>query len=199
LQQQELLSSFGIANKLIEGYNEAGIANLIRSGRGVLVALDAGVLWDDPNYSSGGVVNHAVTVTGVVYGEADGALLGFYIADSGRHKVRDMTRFVDIETFRNAADVGLAYAIYTTAPMKQWEENIDGTGNAAANGLIGNRGDNRLYGMEGDDILSSGAGEDTLDGGAVWSPADIDSILSTPTTGDFFLWGTVKKHVFTYP
>ena len=43
----------------------------------------------------------------------DGRLMGFYIADSGRQKVSDMTRYVSIEAFRAAANVTSAYAIYT--------------------------------------------------------------------------------------
>jgi hypothetical protein len=34
-------------------------------------------------------------------------------------------------------------------------------------------------------------------GGTVWSPADIDSILSTPTNEDDFLWGTAGNDGFT--
>jgi len=181
LGQQALLDSFGIRNKLLAGYNEAGIANLIRSGRGVIIALDAGVLWDDPTYSNGGVVNHVVTVTGVVYGEEDGALLGFYIADSGRHKVTDMTRFIDIATFREAANVSCAYAIYTTEPIKQWDEDINGTGNGADNIIVGNRGDNILSGEGGADTLNGGAGNDTLTGGAGDDTYVVDNVSDTIT------------------
>ncbi len=165
MDQQALLNSYGIRNDLIVGYNEQGVANLIRSGRGVIIAVNAGLLWNDPGYVDGGGVNHAVTVTGAVYGEADGELLGFYIADSGRHKVSDMTRFVDIETFRAAAQVPNSYAIYTKEAIKLWDESIDGTGNALANTLVGNRADNLLIGLGGNDTLDGGAGADTLVGG----------------------------------
>ena len=166
IDQQALLDSFGIRNELIAGYNEDGIANLIRSGRGVIIAVNAGVLWGDAAYLDGGGVNHVVTVTGAVYGEADGALLGFYITDSGRHLVSDMTRFVAIDAFRAAANVGNAYAIYTKEALKLWNENIDGTGNELDNNLVGNRGDNVLFGLAGNDVLQGGAGADTLIGGA---------------------------------
>ncbi len=43
--------------------------------------------------------------------------------------------------------------------------NIDGTGNALANVIIGNSGNNVLSGGAGDDILSGGEGNDTLVGG----------------------------------
>ncbi len=165
-QQQAILDSYGIRNDLIAGYNEQGVANLIRSGRGVILAVNAGVLWADAAYAGDGGVNHVITITGAVYGESDGTLLGFYVADSGRHLVSDMTRFVDIDTFREAAQVPNAYAIYTKEALKLWNEDIDGTGNGLANVLVGNRGDNVLSGLAGNDTLQGGAGNDTLIGGA---------------------------------
>lgn len=44
--------------------------------------------------------------------------------------------------------------------------NIDGTGSAGANTLVGNSGNNLLSGAGGNDSLVGGAGNDTLDGGA---------------------------------
>ncbi|HSX94277.1 MAG TPA: calcium-binding protein, partial [Hydrogenophaga sp.] len=166
LDQQRILDSYGMRNDVIEGYNEAGMAQLLRSGRGVILAVNAGRLWSEAEYEGGGEVNHAVTLTGAVFRADDGELAGFYVADSGRARVDDMTRFVDIETFRQAAQVPGAYAIYTVEPVKFWDENINGTGNALDNTLQGNRGDNQLWGLDGDDSLSGGEGQDSLRGGA---------------------------------
>ena len=44
-------------------------------------------------------------------------------------------------------------------------DNIDGTGNALDNILIGNSGHNVLSGLDGNDVLSGEAGNDRLDGG----------------------------------
>lgn len=44
--------------------------------------------------------------------------------------------------------------------------DLNGTGNALANYLIGNSSSNELNGQDGDDYLSGGAGNDTLNGGA---------------------------------
>ena len=41
VDQQAILNSYDIRNDVIGGYNEAGLANLIRSGRGVIVAVNA--------------------------------------------------------------------------------------------------------------------------------------------------------------
>src|SRR5262249_7192850 len=143
-----------------------GVANLVRSGRGVIIAVNAGLLWGEAGYVESGAVNHVVTVTGAVYSEVEGELLGFYIADSGRHKVSDMTRFVDIASSRAAANVQSAYAIYTKEAIKLWDEAIDGTGNGLDNNLAGNRNDNVLAGLGGNDTLTGGSGNDTLNGGA---------------------------------
>ncbi|TLU81939.1 MAG: calcium-binding protein [Chlorobium sp.] len=174
-QQRAILDSYGIRNDVVMGYNESGVANLVRSGRGVILGVNAGQLWGDSAYNGNGSANHAVTLTGAVYRETDGTLMGFYIADSGRGLVSDMTRFVDIETFRNAVNITGAYAIYTTAPVKFWQEDINATGNELNNTVVGNRGDNVLSGLAGNDLLQGadgndtlvgGAGDDTLDGGA---------------------------------
>ncbi|MBN3781602.1 calcium-binding protein [Burkholderia sp. Ac-20345] len=161
VQQQALLKSYGIANSLLAGYDEQAVANLIRSGRGVILALNSGRLWGDSAYLDGGGVNHVVTVTGAVYGESNGELKGFYIADSGRQRVSDMTRYISIQELRSAANVPNAYAIYTAEALKLWNEDIDGIGNALDNTIIGNRGNNVLDGGAGNDILVGGLGNDT--------------------------------------
>jgi len=46
------------------------------------------------------------------------------------------------------------------------EANINGTGNALDNQLVGNSGNNVLSGAAGNDVLTGAAGEDTLNGGA---------------------------------
>ncbi|MET3449667.1 calcium-binding protein [Ralstonia sp. 1138] len=161
VQQQALLSSYGINSGIIMGYNEQAIANLIKGGRGVIIGLNAGKLWDDANYLDNGGVNHVVTVTGVACDAATGAINGFYIADSGRGLVSDMTRYVSSADFRNDADVANAYSIYTVDPIKLWEENIDATGNELANTITGNRGDNVLAGGLGNDTVIGQAGNDT--------------------------------------
>ncbi len=159
--QRALLDSYGIRNGLIQGYNEQGIANLIKGGRGVIIGLNAGKLWDDVQYLDGGGVNHVVTVTGVACEAATGAINGFYIADSGRGLVSDMTRYLSLADFRRNANVANAYSIYTIDPIKLRDENINATGNELANILTGNRGSNVLTGGRGNDLLIGQTGDDT--------------------------------------
>lgn len=163
--QRAILDSYNIRNDMIAGYNEDGLANLVRSGRGVILAVNAGQLWGESQYIWDGGVNHAVTLTGAVYSADNGSLTGFYVTDSGRGLVTDMTRFVSIDLFRNAANVENAFAIYTIEPVKFWQEDISGTGNGLDNTLVGNRGANVLLGMGGTDIIDAEAGNDYLDGG----------------------------------
>ncbi|MDR9838196.1 calcium-binding protein [Herbaspirillum huttiense] len=159
--QRALLDSYGIRNGLMLGYNEEGIANLIKGGRGVIIALNAGKLWGESAYVDGGGVNHVVTVTGVACDARTGSINGFYIADSGRGLVSDMTRYLSVGDFRRYANVANAYSIYTIDPIKLRNENIDGAGNELANIITGNRGDNVLTGGRGNDTLIGQAGNDT--------------------------------------
>ncbi len=145
----------------------------------IVLAVNAGKLWNDPAYLDTGAVNHVVTITGAVYGQDDGALKGFYIADSGRSLVSDMTRFVAISDFRAAANVPSSYAIYTTAAGKLWDENINATGNGLDNTLIGNRGNNILNGLAGNDNLIGGLGNDTYVFGI---GSGVDTIIDTDST-----------------
>ncbi|WP_199102593.1 calcium-binding protein [Aquitalea sp. ASV11] len=158
--QQALLDSYGIRNGIIAGYNEQAIANLIMGGRGVILAVNSGKLWNDAAYLDDGSTNHVVTVTGVACNPSNGDINGFYIADSGRGLVSDMTRYIPLADFRRDANVSNAYAIYTIEPIKLWEENINATGNALDNQIIGNRGDNVLTGGKGNDTLIGQAGND---------------------------------------
>jgi len=55
----------------------------VQGGRGVIAAVNAGVLWSNPSVLGHGQANHVVTITGVARDPYDGALQGFYINDSG--------------------------------------------------------------------------------------------------------------------
>ena len=174
--QQALLDSYGIRNGVVAGYDEQAIANLLKGGRGVIIGVNAGRLWGDSAYLDNGGVNHVVTVTGVACDTATGAINGFYIADSGRGMVSDMTRYLSIADFRADANVPNAYSIYTIEPIKLWEENINGSGNALDNLITGNRGDNVLTGGKGRDTLMGGAGSDTY----VFAKGDgLDTIIES--------------------
>ncbi|MBU3626460.1 calcium-binding protein [Polynucleobacter sp. JS-Safj-400b-B2] len=181
VSQQALLNSYGIRNDMISGYNEQAVANLIKSGRGVLLAVNAGKLWGgntNANYDFG-VVDHVITITGAVYDAGSGALNGFYIADSGRGLVSDMSRYVSSADLKSAATVGLAYTLYTIDPIKLWEESINATGNGLDNVITGNRSNNILNGLAGNDALIGGLGNDTYVFGA---GSGTDTIIDADST-----------------
>lgn len=145
----------------------------------MIIAVNAGKLWGESAYLDGGGVNHVVTVTGVACDAATGAINGFYIADSGRGLVSDMTRYLSLDEFRRDANVANAYSIYTIDPIKLRNENIDGSGNELANIITGNRGDNILTGGRGNDTIIGQAGNDTYR----FSKGDgIDTIIDSDDT-----------------
>ncbi|WP_299533923.1 calcium-binding protein [uncultured Herbaspirillum sp.] len=159
--QVNLLKSFGLQADFSYGYDQARLASLLKDGRGVLIAVNAGKLWGDPDYIEGGALNHVVTVTGVACDASNGDVLGFYIADSGRGQASDANRYLSADELRKMADAYGANMVYTHDPIKVRNENIDATGNALDNVITGNRGSNILTGGRGDDILIGGAGNDT--------------------------------------
>lgn len=162
-QQQALLNSYDIDNTLKLGYQEEMMARLVQGGCVTLLGVNAATLWKTAGTT--GIVDHVVTVTGVVYDD-NNELQGFYIVDSGYREVSDMARYVSTELLKAAADVVNGYMIYTDESIKLWDEDIDGTGNELDNRLIGNRGDNVLTGLAGDDTIEGGNGKDRLLGGA---------------------------------
>ncbi|NGZ05688.1 MAG: calcium-binding protein [Magnetococcales bacterium] len=157
--RQNLMTTLGIRNDIIQGYNEQAIANLIRGGRAVIIGVNAGKLWEDVAMDQTRI-NHVVTVTGVVYDTTSTQILGCYIADSGRGLVQDMTRYVPIDQFRACASLPGAHAIYTMEPVKLWNEDLHATGNSLGNRMVGNRGSNVLNGRSGNDLLIGQAGND---------------------------------------
>jgi Ca2+-binding RTX toxin-like protein len=76
--------------------------------------------------------------------------------------------------------------------------NINGTGNAAANILIGNNNVNVLNGGEGNDTLDGGEGPDTLIGGLGDDTYIIDSFLDTVTEAAGEGTDTVQSSSLSY-
>lgn len=68
----------------------------VKSGRMLLVATNAGKLWNDPAFANGG---HLIVVTGAEVKRSDGAVLGFYVNDTGTN---EGGRFIPREQFLEA-------------------------------------------------------------------------------------------------
>ncbi|WP_433691742.1 calcium-binding protein [Herbaspirillum seropedicae] len=159
--QTALLGSYGIRAKASYGYDEKALVKALKEGRGALVSVNAGKLWDNPDAVQLGNGNHVITVTGVVCDPGTGEAQGFFIADSGRGRPEDACRYLSKDELRKVADVTDGYMVATVDPIKVPNENLDATGNELDNVITGNRGANVIRGGRGNDTLIGGAGNDT--------------------------------------
>ena len=83
-------------------------------------------------------------------------------------------------TFFTSTDIVLKTGIHNARLLGV--ADLDATGNANANQLMGNKGDNGLSGMDGNDRLFGGQGFDTLTGGAG------DDVLGGGSAADVFIF-----------
>jgi hypothetical protein len=81
--QEQLLDGIGIPSHIEKGTTLDGLGRDLEEGRGVIIEVNAGKLWDDPAYLASGSFNHAVTVTGVAADPVTGQSIGLWIDDSG--------------------------------------------------------------------------------------------------------------------
>jgi hypothetical protein len=98
LEQARILSDFGVPAHYETSRSLEDLAASLEQGRGVIVGLDCGVLWDDANYYAGRA-NHAVTPIGVARDLETGQIQGFYVNDTG---TGESGRFVDAATMDEA-------------------------------------------------------------------------------------------------
>jgi uncharacterized protein YvpB len=95
----EILTRQGFPASVFEGGSLEDLADNIEQGRGVIIGVNAGALWHDPNSDSGGRANHAITVTGVARDPMTGDIQGFFVNDSGNGQA---AQFVDASLMREA-------------------------------------------------------------------------------------------------
>lgn len=161
-QQLALLDHYGFPSTYSPDWDPELLAEQVKAGKGILLAVNGHALWNDAGPST---INHAITVTGVVYTSDNSDILGFVICDSGNRTINAEMRYITIDDLADAADLTGGYMIYTQNAIRQWNTNINGTGNSLNNVIIGNEGNNSLTGDAGADTLQGGAGNDTLTGG----------------------------------
>jgi len=157
----KLLDSYGIRNRVSNNFEPQGVVDAVKAGKAVILSVSSGRLWGAPDGDNFIHCDHYVTVTGVACDEATGVAKGIYIADSGRGNSTDMCRLLSMDEFAKVANVYGANVIYTQDPIKMIDANLNGSGNALDNELVGNRGNNILTGGRGDDTLVGQAGNDT--------------------------------------
>ena len=110
-----LLEAAGIPAHAESGRGLDDLASYIDDNKGVIVELNAGVVWDDPSAYDGGKANHAVTLTGVARDES-GNIAGFFICDSGSREGRD---FVPADEMREGWENAGGSCVVTDNPRSQ--------------------------------------------------------------------------------
>lgn len=100
--QARLLTELGVPAHAEFGNSQEQLAQYIEEGRGAIIEVNAGELWDSPEHVGFGEMNHAVVVTGVARNVNTGEIEGFFINDSGRGYPGDSGRFVDADVIRHA-------------------------------------------------------------------------------------------------
>jgi hypothetical protein len=113
--QARILSDGGVPARPVAEADLSDLSGWIAEGRGIIVEVNAGELWNDPNAYDGGYANHAIVVTGVAMNPSSGELEGFFVNDSGRGFPGDSGRFVSVDLMQRAwGDTGGA-AVVTDA------------------------------------------------------------------------------------
>jgi hypothetical protein len=82
-EQARILGDYGVPAHPDQAPSIEWLAGAVQLGHGVIIGVNAGVLWSNPGNLGNGEANHAVTVTGIARAAGDGALLGFFVNDSG--------------------------------------------------------------------------------------------------------------------
>lgn len=103
-QRVQILKDFGVPTHVEQERSLQDLSQHIEENRGIIVSVNAGVLWNDPAYYGEGSHNHAIVVTGVARYARTDEIAGFFINDSG---VPQSGHFVDAKTMQKAwVDVG---------------------------------------------------------------------------------------------
>jgi len=81
--QAQILIDFGVPAHVEGGATLDDLAQFVEEGRGIIIGVDAGVLWGDFDSCSFYYPNHGITVTGVMRDLTNSNVIGYYVNDSG--------------------------------------------------------------------------------------------------------------------
>jgi hypothetical protein len=81
--QERVLDGLGVPAHIESGNTLKGLGKDLEEGHGAIIEVNAGELWNNPDYYDSGKTNHAVTVTGVAIDPSSGEAEGAWIDDSG--------------------------------------------------------------------------------------------------------------------
>jgi hypothetical protein len=93
--RQEILKHFGI-HSIVQDATVDNIAEAVIEGKGVIVSVDAGRLYEDKRLKR---YSHAITVTSV--SKLNGLIEGFFVCDSGRNGI-DGSKYYKVEEIMRA-------------------------------------------------------------------------------------------------
>lgn len=99
---QQIWNHYGQSSTVSFDGTPEQLAQIVESGHGVVLGVDADILWGDRSQNIDACMNHAVTVTSVARDPDTNEVRGFFICDSGRCSASDGSRFVDMNTMNNA-------------------------------------------------------------------------------------------------
>lgn len=104
--RKDVLTKLGISSDIYPSNNGGSletIADAIDSGKGVVISVNAGALWDcddgSPTFFGMARSNHCIAVTGIARDASTGEITGVYIADSGRGIPGDSCRYLTVNEF----------------------------------------------------------------------------------------------------
>ncbi len=96
---ETILEHYGVGSSVFHPDEKRGsiegIADAVECGHAVMIGVNAGCLWDDPNFVGDGRANHQITVTGTIRNES-GELAALTVCDSGRSLGADSCRVVSV-------------------------------------------------------------------------------------------------------
>lgn len=99
---QQIWSHYGQSSTISFDGTSEQLAQIVESGHGVVLGVDADILWGYGSQNIDACMNHAVTVTSVARDPDTNEVRGFFICDSGRCSSLDGSRFVDMTMMNNA-------------------------------------------------------------------------------------------------
>lgn len=94
-QQAQILNDYGVPAHVETGGQLEDLDAAILEGRGVIIEVNAGILWNDSRYYDTGQSNHAIVVTGIARDPETGMTEGYYVNDSGSGQAGN---YVDVDT-----------------------------------------------------------------------------------------------------
>lgn len=125
-QRKELLRQMGIDSDICPSGTTGSLENIadaIDNSQGVVVSVNAGMLWEtddgSPLINGKPVANHCVMVSGYARDGETGEITGVYIVDSGRGNPADACRYLTREEFDDVyTNVYNSRANITCQPLK---------------------------------------------------------------------------------